>query len=62
MREARSVPASGSVYPMANSRSPRRILGRNSCFCSAEPNFMIVGATEWSVRTGNGARRAQMVS
>ncbi len=39
---ARSEPASGSEYPMANSTSALRILVRNSCFSRSLPWRMIV--------------------
>ena len=34
---ARSVPAVGSVEPMQKWISPRRIRGREACFCSSVP-------------------------
>ena len=53
--EARSVPASGSVYPMAKLSSPARILGRKNDFCSPVPKRMMVGPTVLMVTKGNGA-------
>ncbi len=53
--DARSVPESGSVYPMQKWISPSRIFGRKKSFCSCEPYRMIVGATELIVSIGTGA-------
>jgi hypothetical protein len=53
--EARSVPDSGSVYPMQKWMSPARILGRKNAFCSSVPNCMMVGPTVLMVSMGTGA-------
>src|SRR5256885_2020816 len=53
--DAKSVPASGSVYPMAKFNSPCRIPGRNRCFCSSVPMLMSVGPTVFTVTNGKGA-------
>ena len=53
--EARSVPASGSVYPMAKLTSPARMAGRKNDFCSSVPKRMMVGPTVFTVTNGNGA-------
>ena len=53
--DARSVPASGSVYPMAKFSSPARICGRKNDFCSSVPKRMMVGPTVLMVTKGNGA-------
>ena len=47
-RLARSDPESGSEKPWHQRISPRRILGRNSCFCSSLPHCRIVGPTSVS--------------
>ena len=53
--DARSVPASGSVYPMAKLISPARIPPRKNAFCSSVPKRMSVGPTVLRVTNGNGA-------
>ncbi len=40
---ARSLPASGSLMPIANDSSPRQIGGRNRCFCSSLPKRLMIG-------------------
>ena len=47
-RLARSEPEFGSLKPWHQRISPRRILGRNSCFCSSVPHCRIVGPTSVS--------------
>lgn len=49
------MPADGSEYPMAKTRSPLRMRGRKKSFCSALPNFMRVGPTVFSVTIETGA-------
>ena len=48
LRLARSDPEFGSEKPWHQRVSPRRILGRNSCFCSSVPHCRIVGPTSVS--------------
>ena len=59
-RLARSEPLSGSLKPWHHRISPRRILGRNSFFCSSVPHCRIVGPTrvspKKSARSGALAR------
>ncbi len=60
---ARSVPASGSEYPIAKWIVPSRIPGRNFSFCFSVPYFCRVGPTVCSVTEGSGtsARVASLV-
>ena len=48
LSDARSDPASGSEKPWHHTMSPRRMRGRNSCFCSSVPHCNSVGPTRIS--------------
>ena len=56
--DARSVPASGSEYPIEKWISPAAIFGSKNDFWAAVPNRMIVGPTVLMVRNGTGTRAA----
>ena len=56
--DARSVPASGSEYPIEKWISPAAIFGSKNDFWAAVPYRMIVGPTVLMVRNGTGTRAA----